>query len=91
MSWHFDLGYNGHIAIGRVRDNLPHVILRVEAAVLLAVEDPFGRIGHVWSDERLVAARTLLGQQRILLDLDAPTLVIGQVEVAIRHLARASH
>src|SRR5213596_951384 len=47
----------------------------------LAVVTPFGRVGVGASDDRLAPPRADLGEPRVLADLDAPPLVVGQVQV----------
>src|SRR5207249_3429423 len=64
-----------------VGDDLADIVLRMEATVRLAVEAPRGRVLVLSADERLTAPRAHLGETRVLLDLEAPPLVVGQVPV----------
>src|SRR5204863_4752130 len=66
---------------GGVGDDLADIVLRIEATVGLAVEAPRGRVLDLSTDERLTAPRAHLGETRVLLDLEAPPLVVGQVPV----------
>ena len=75
MPGHLDLGNHRNEAVGGIADNLANFILRVKSAVRLAVEE-FRSKG---ADHRLLADRTLFGEQRIALDLDAPALILSQV------------
>ena len=75
---HLDLGDHGHVARRRVGDDLAHLVLRVEAAVRRPVAD-VGR--KVLRDHRLLAAAADLSEARILLDLDPPALVLGEMPV----------
>src|SRR2546425_8695665 len=52
-----------------------------KAAVRLAVEPPLGRVGVGPPEDRLAPPRTYLGEPWVLADLDAPPLVVRQVEV----------
>src|SRR5205807_4433468 len=54
---------------------------RIEAAVRLAVEAPLGGVTVRVPDDRLAPPRAYLGEPWILADLDAPPLVVGQVQV----------
>src|SRR5437879_2699290 len=81
MARHLDLRHDRHEARGGVGDDLADIVLRIEATVGLAVEAPRGRVLDLSTDERLTAPRAHLGETRVLLDLEAPPLVVGQVPV----------
>ena len=81
MAGHLDLGHDRHEAGAGVGDDLADIVLRVEATVRLAVEPPSGRILVRPPDDRLPAPGAHLGEPRVLLDLEAPPLVVGQVPV----------
>src|SRR5688572_20744356 len=74
MPRHFDFGNDRHIAFGRVA----HFILRVETAMRNAVADVWI---EVLLDHRLLPASADTRQARVLPDLDAPSLVLGEVPV----------
>jgi len=78
MSRHFDLRQDRHLPLRGVGDDFAHLRLRVETAVRLAIAEVWIEVA---SEDRLLAERADLGQQRIPLDLDAPTLVLGQMPV----------
>src|SRR5690349_3109848 len=88
MAGHLDLRHNGDEAIARVRDDLPYIVLRVEASVTLVVENVRGGITLRPSDEGSIAPCADLGEPRILLDLDAPALVVGEMPVECVHLMK---
>ena len=77
-----------HEPFARVGDDLANVVLRVEAAMSLAVELRRRRVADLSSNDRAVAPGTDLGQARILLDLDAPSLVIGEMPVERVHFVQ---
>jgi len=81
MARHLDLRHDRDEARARVGDDLTDVVLRVEAAVRLAVEPPRGRVMVLPAHERLTTPRPHLGESRVLLDLDPPSLVVRQVPV----------
>src|SRR2546425_8528871 len=81
MARHLDLRHDRHEARACVGDDLADIVLRIEATVRLAVEAPRGRFLVLSTDERLTAPRAHLGETRVLLDLEAPPLVVGQVPV----------
>src|SRR5439155_15190820 len=83
---HLDLGNDRDEARLRVRDRLAYIVLRVVAAMPLAVERPLRAIARGTADDRLLAPRADGGQLRVLLDLDAPALVLGEVPVEGVHL-----
>ncbi len=78
---HLDLGHDLHEPRPRVLHDLPHVVLRVEAAVAHAVVALGRRVVGRVADERLRAPRAHGGQPRVFLDLDPPALVVRQVPV----------
>src|SRR5260370_16904476 len=63
----------------RVRHELGDILLRVEAAVRLAIEAPLGRGAVGRSDERLAAPGAPFREAWVLPDGDPPALVVGQV------------
>src|SRR2546422_7617915 len=81
MARHLDLRHDRHEARACVGDDLADIVLRIEATVRLAVEAPRGRVLVLSTDERLTAPRAHLRETRVLLDLEAPPLVVGQVPV----------
>src|SRR6266481_1208711 len=81
MARHLDLRHDRHEARACVGDDLADIVLRIEATVRLAVEAPRGRVLVLSTDERLTAPRAHLGETRVLLDLEAPPLVVGQMPV----------
>src|SRR5512143_4164895 len=81
MARHLDLGHDGDEALACVGDDLSNVVLGVEAAVPLGVVDVRGGVVLRPADERAVAPRADFRQPRILLDLDAPALIIGEMPV----------
>src|SRR5512141_2013631 len=86
MAWHLDLGNDAHETLACVGDDLTNVVLRVEAAVSLVVEDGGRRIANLVSDDGAVAPRADVGEARVLLDLDAPSLVVREMPVEGVHL-----
>src|SRR5256712_13759465 len=81
MARHLDLRHDRHEARACVGDDLADIVLRIEATVRLAVEAPRGRVLVLSTDERLTPPRPHLVETRVLLDLEAPPLVVGQVPV----------
>jgi hypothetical protein len=71
-----DLRHHSDATPGGVRDQISQLRLGVEAAVPHAVE-----LGPGQAHTGGCANRADLGQQRIFLHLEAPALVIGQVQV----------
>src|SRR5207244_8332160 len=55
--------------------------LRIDVTVRQSCETPRGRVLFLSTDERLTAPRAHLRETRVLLDLEAPPLVVGQVPV----------
>ena len=80
---HLDFRHDRDEARLGVGDDLADVVLRVEAAVRNVVVDPLRRvrIRALGADERLAPPRSHRREQRILLDLDAPSLIVGQMPV----------
>ena len=76
---HFDFGNDRDETLGGVADDVANLVLRVEAAVALTVEAR-GFVPGV-ADHGLSTEAADLGELGILLDLDAPPLVFGQVPV----------
>src|SRR5256885_13529715 len=81
MARHLDRRHDGDEPRLRVRHQLCDVVLRIEAAVRLAVEAPLGGVTVRVPDDRLAPPRAYLGEPWILADLDTPPLVVGQVQV----------
>ena len=80
VSGHFDLGNHFDMTLGGVAHDFADVVLRVEAAVRLAVVHAFP-VFVVASDEGFAAFGADLRQPGIFPDLDAPSLVVGQMPV----------
>src|SRR5207237_5814029 len=78
---HLYLRHDGDPALGRVTYDLADIVLRVETAVWFAGELAEGRILRSRSGHRVLAECADGGQLRVLLDLDAPALVLGQMPV----------
>src|SRR5439155_24488261 len=81
MARHLDLRHDGDEPRLRVRDQLRDVVLGVKAAMRLAVEAPLGGVAVGVPDERLAPPRADLREAWVLADLDAPPLVVGEVQV----------
>ena len=80
---HLDLGDDGHVALLRVRHDIPDLVLRIEAAVRL----PVTHEGiEVLGDLSLRTLRADLGELGVPLDLDAPPLVVREVPVEVADL-----
>src|SRR5207249_5362524 len=77
MARHLDLRHDGDEPRLRVRHQLCDVVLRIEAAVRLAVEAPLGGVTVRVPDDRLAPPRAYLGEPWILADLDTPPLVVA--------------
>ena len=78
MPGHFDLGHDRNVAISRIADDIPNLLLRVKAAVTNPIVT---RLSFGMSNPRAVPPRRDFRQPRVFLYLNAPTLVIGQVPV----------
>ena len=78
MARHFDFRHNGNVARGGVTHHLADIVLRVITAV--ASIRPVSRafLG-VKIKPNLLAPGAHFRQERILLDLDAPAIVIHQM------------
>ena len=74
MTGQLDLGHDGDAAFSRVCHHLARFGLGIEAAVGLSIVLIPGT-----GDDRFRAEGTHFGQARILLDLDAPALVFGEM------------
>src|SRR5262249_57553962 len=61
-------------------DELPAVVRGIEAAVRHAVEDRWVAVPRV-ADHGLCPVAADLGELGILLDLDPPALIVGEVEL----------
>src|SRR2546430_12279468 len=79
VSGHLDLGKDRDPALRGVADHLADVVLGVEAAVGLARELAQCGVLGARRRHRVLAPGAHLGEPRVLLDLDAPTLVLGEV------------
>src|SRR6266508_5207740 len=86
MPRHFYLGNDRHVAISRVGHDVADLILRVEAAIALAVVCGHGPRP---SDHGLASKCTHLGEKWILLDFDSPSLIVGEVPVKRVELVRS--
>ncbi len=82
---HIDLGHNGDEPSGGVGHDLGQVGLGVVAAMRGVVAQPLG----VMADGRLAPPRSHLGEQRVTVQLEPPTLVVGEVEVKGVQLVQA--
>jgi len=89
MSGHIDLGHDGNVALGGVRHDAAHLLLRVEAAV-----EPRPAGGGIEVALRRPARRHAPGadtrESRVAPDLEPPALIIGHmpaehVELVQRH------
>ena len=69
VTWHLDLRDDRHKAILRIADDLADLILRIEATVATAIS--------------FDTPSTDLSQAGILLDLNTPALVLGEVPVEL--------
>ena len=76
VSGHVDLGNDPDVAGGGIGDNLTDLVLRVETAIT-AVLAVFGIL--LRAGDRMPGAN--FGEFRILLDLDAPAVVVGEMPV----------
>ena len=76
MSRHIDFRDDRDMAFGGIVDDIANLVLCIEAPVFLSVI-----CSGVMADHGFLAFRSDLCQFRIFLDLDTPTLVIGQMPV----------
>ena len=81
VTGHLDLRHHRHESLGGVCHDFADVVLRVETAVRRCVEDTFRGVRDVRTDECLRATCADLRQPRILQDLNAPALILGEVPV----------
>ena len=103
---HINFGHHVDASAASVRHHLFHLLLSVEAAILLFAVHLTIAVGRQQqvvvmpslgtSKTNLVlivvsAPRTFLGEQRISLDFDAPTLVVGQVPMHLVELICCKH
>ena len=86
MTGQVDLWDDRDVAFCRIGDDLLHLLLRVETLVRFAII-----LATVATDHGLLTLRTDLGQLRILLDLDAPALILAQVPVHPVHVMQCQH
>ena len=87
VAGHFDLGHDGHVAVGRVLHDLSYVFLTVESSVAFSIKAP--RLLAVVADQRLVTPGTDFRQPRVLLDLDAPALIVGEMHLQAVELVQS--
>src|SRR5438046_1319293 len=78
---HLDLRQHTDPTLRGVPHDLPHVVLRVETAVRFARKFASRRVLRSWRGHRILAERADGGELRVLLDLDAPALVLGEMPV----------
>ena len=76
VAGHVDFGDYLDETLTGVGNNLANVVLRVESAIVLAV-----RLGSLPGKDATVTPSPHLGQAGIFLNLNAPSLVLGQVPV----------
>ena len=74
------------ISGGGVGDDVARFVLRIESAVWLAVI-----LARVAADDGLLALRPDLRKARVLPDLDAPALIVGQVPVEAVYVVQGEH
>jgi hypothetical protein len=86
VTGHFNLGHDGDKPIGRVLDDLANVVLRIKPAVSLAVI--LFRLLARMTHEGLLSPAADLRQLGIFLDLDPPSLIIGQVPMEDVHFVQ---
>ncbi len=81
MARQFDLGNDGDVAGLRVREHLADLVLRVEVRTVLdVVEFLLGLVAAVVA-RRFRAHGSVADELGVLLDFDAPALVLGEVPV----------
>lgn len=77
MAGHFDFGHHVDVSLGGILHHVANVLLGVEAAVggavVLAIT--------ISAEHGFLALAADFGELRILLDLDSPALVVGEVPV----------
>ena len=81
VAGHLDLGHDLDVPRGRVRHDVARLLLRVEAAVQPRLAGLRVDVGLRGACPGRHAPRAHRGELRILLDLQAPGLVVGQVPV----------
>ena len=86
MTGHLDLRHDDDITVTRIRNKLPQLLLRIKASVGGALSRPCLRTHSPRHVGMIHAPGTRAGEFRILPDLDAPTLIIGEVPMETIHL-----
>ena len=86
MSRHVHFRNDGYEALGCITDYLPGLFLRIESADRHTVVFAGSRCG-----DRFLADRSYLGKFRVFLDLDAPSLVFGQMPVEVIDVVQGHH
>ena len=76
---HLDLRNHGDVPLTRILDDFADLTLRVETAVRLFVEAVW--ISSLMAQPRFFAPRSNLREARVLFDLNAPALIVGEVPV----------
>ena len=79
MPRHFDFGDNGNKTVGGILHDIADLVLRIEAAVRIFVE--FTHSVEYVREQIFLPYRTDRSQFGIFFDLNAPTLIIGQMPV----------
>ena len=91
VAGHFDFGYHINMAGGGVCHNLANLVFG-EVATIAAFLAFFGLLGlaprHVAA---IYSPCTHLGEQGIFVNLDAPAMVVGEVEVELVELVQGHH
>ena len=86
MSWQVNLRNDGDVAVGCILHDVAYLLLCVEAVVGYAVV-----LAYVMTDNGLLALGTNLGEQRIFLYLDAPSLVVGEMPMEAVDVVQGEH
>ena len=81
VSGHIDLGDDGDMTLGSIADNLTGLSLGVETTV----GDVVVKVG-IGADDGARTLRTNLRKLRPFLNLDAPTLIVGEMPVENVHI-----
>ena len=88
MAGHINLRDDVDVSLGSVGHHLPNLLLRVETPLSIGHTVPHARIA---TNNRLTAGGCHRGQQGVLLNLNTPTLVIGQVPMKSVHIVQGEH
>ena len=86
MARHLDFRHDGHVPRRRVAHHFADIVLGVETTMTDAVEPLI--LVTMPADEGLLAPRGDRRQLRVLLDLQAPSLIVGEVPVEAVHLVQ---